>query len=39
MTILLTILGVLGVLLITNFLLLCFSCNDATEPEVLKEEE
>jgi len=32
------ILIVLGVLLITNFLLLRFSCNDVTEPEVEEEE-
>ncbi len=29
---------ILGVLLLTNFLLLEFSCNDATEAEVPEEE-
>jgi hypothetical protein len=29
---------VLGALLVTNFLLLQFSCNDATEPETPEDE-
>ncbi len=29
---------ILGALLVTNFLLLQFSCNDATEPEIPEEE-
>ncbi|AFL82176.1 hypothetical protein Aeqsu_2725 [Aequorivita sublithincola DSM 14238] len=33
-----TFLIVLGALLVTNFLLLQFSCNDATEPDVPEEE-
>ncbi len=33
-----TFLIVLGALLVTNFLLLHFSCNDATESEVPEEE-
>ncbi len=33
-----TFLIVLGALLVTNFLLLQFSCNDATEHEVPEEE-
>lgn len=33
-----TFLVVLGALLITNFLLLQFSCNDTTEPDYPEEE-
>jgi len=33
-----TFLIVLGALLVTNYLLLEFSCNDATEPERPEEE-
>jgi hypothetical protein len=33
-----TFLIILGALLVTNFLLLEFSCNDATEPEYPEEE-
>jgi hypothetical protein len=33
-----TFLIVLGALLVTNFLLLQFSCNDSTEPEIPEEE-
>lgn len=33
-----TFLIILGALLVTNFLLLYFSCNDATETEVPEEE-
>lgn len=33
-----TFMIVLGALLVTNFLLLQFSCNDTTEPEVPEEE-
>lgn len=33
-----TFLIILGALLVTNFLLLQFSCNDATESEVPEEE-
>jgi len=33
-----TFLIVLGGLLVTNFLLLQFSCNDSTEPETPEEE-
>lgn len=29
---------ILGALLVTNYLLLEFSCNDATDPEVPEEE-
>ncbi|PKA84205.1 hypothetical protein ATE92_2376 [Ulvibacter sp. MAR_2010_11] len=33
-----TFLIVLGALLVTNFLLLQFSCSDSTDPEVPEEE-
>jgi len=33
-----TFLIILGALLVTNYLLLHFSCNDATEPETPDEE-
>ncbi len=33
-----TFLIILGALLVTNYLLLQFSCNDATEPETPDEE-
>jgi len=33
-----TFLIVLGALLVTNFLLLQFSCNDSAEPELPEEE-
>ncbi len=33
-----TFLIVLGALLVTNYLLLQFSCNDVTEPEFPEEE-
>ena len=33
-----TFLIILGALLVTNFLLLQFSCNDATEPEAPEDE-
>jgi len=33
-----TFLIILGALLLTNYLLLEFSCNDATEPEIPEEE-
>jgi len=33
-----TFLIILGTLLVTNYLLLAFSCNDVAEPEVSKKE-
>jgi len=33
-----TFLIVLGALLVTNFLLLQFSCNDTTEPDIYDED-
>ncbi len=33
-----TFLIILGALLVTNFLLLEFSCNDATEPDAPEDE-
>ena len=33
-----TFLIILGALLVTNFLLLQFSCNDTTEPKTPKDE-
>ncbi len=33
-----TFLIILGALLVTNFLLLEFSCNDATEPDTPEDE-
>ena len=36
--VMMTFLIVLGALLVTNFLLLQFSCNDPNDPEVPKDE-